>query len=125
MANELEPAQRSCFPSNSYDIMAIGILWTFGSTPTNLMKTKWEKNYASFEIKAYLSANTVSSTLKIKGLNYDAQRKLFTKILTGTKYIIFDLLAMFTRSEKIKLIKKGIIRASKHKADHHDDVLLP
>ena len=107
IANELEPALRSCFPSHYHDIIAIGILRNLGSAPIKLMKTKWEKLYASVEMEAHLSPNTVSSTLKIIGSDYDAQRKLFTRLLTGSKYIIFDLSSLFTRSENIRLAEKG------------------
>ena len=98
---------RSFFPSNYHDIMAIGILRNLGSVPIKLMKTKWDKLYASVEMEAHLSANGVSSIFRIIGSDYDAQRKLFTKFLTGSKYIIFDLSALFTSSENIKLAENG------------------
>ena len=107
IAKELEPPLRSYFPSHYRDIMAMGMLRNLGPVPIRLMKTKWEKLHASVEVEAHLSPNTVSSTLKIIGSDYDAQRRLFTKLLSGTKYLVFDLSSVFTRSENIRLAEKG------------------
>ena len=107
IAKELESPLRSCFPSHYRDIMAIGMLRNLGPVPIKLMKAKWEKLHASTEMDAHLSPNTVSSTLKIIGSDYDSQRKLFTKLLSGSRYLVFDLSSIFTRSENIRLAEKG------------------
>ena len=106
-AKELEPPLRSCFPSHYRDIMAMGMLRNLGPVPIKLMKAKWEKLHASTEMDAHLSPNTVSSTLKIIGSDYDSQRRLFTKLLSGSRYLVFDLSSIFTRSENIRLAEKG------------------
>ncbi len=107
IAKELESPLRSCFPSHYRDVMAIGMLRNLGPVPIKLMKAKWEKLHASTEMDAHLSPNTVSSTLKIIGSDYDSQRKLFTKLLSGSRYLVFDLSSIFTRSENIRLAEKG------------------
>ena len=107
IARELESPLRSCFPSHYRDIMAIGMLRNLGSVPIKLMKSRWDKLYASMEMDAHLSPNTVSSMLKLTGSDYDAQRRLYSKLLSGTKYLIFDLSSIFTRSENIRLAEKG------------------
>ena len=107
IAKELESPLRSCFPSHYRDIMAMGMLRNLGSVPIKLMKAKWEKLHASVEMDAHLSPNTVSSTLKIIGSDYDSQRCLYAKLLSGTKYLVFDLSSIFTRSENIRLAEKG------------------
>ena len=106
-AKELESPLRSCFPSHYRDIMAIGMLRNLGPVPIKLMKAKWEKLHASTEMDAHLSPNTVSSTLKIIGSDYDSQRKLFTNLLSGSRYLVFDLSSIFTRSENTRLAEKG------------------
>ena len=107
IAKELESPLRSCFPSHYRDIMAMGMLRNLGPVPIKLMKAKWEKLHASTEMDAHLSPNTVSSTLKIIGSDYDSQRRLFTKLLSGSRYLVFDLSSIFTRSENIRLAEKG------------------
>ena len=107
IARELEAPLRSCFPTHFRDIMAMGMLRNLGSVPIKLMKTKWEKLYASMEMEAHLSPNTVSSILKIMGSDYDAQRRLFTRLLSGSRYLVFDLSSIFSRSENIRMAEKG------------------
>lgn len=107
IAKELESPLRSCFPSHFREIMAMGMLRNLGSVPIRLMKTKWEKLHASTEMDVHLSPNTVSSTLKITGSDYDAQRRLYAKLLSGSRYLLFDLSSVFTRSENIRLAEKG------------------
>ena len=107
IAKELESPLRSCFPSHYRDLMAMGMLRNLGTAPIKLMKTRWEKLYASKEIEAHLSANTVSTTLRIVGADYDAQRRLFAKLLSGSRYLVFDLSSIFSRSENIRLAEKG------------------
>ena len=107
IAKELESPLRSCFPSHYRDVMAFGMLKNLGPVPIKLMKAKWEKLHASTEMDAHLSPNTVSSTLKIIGSDYDSQRKLFTNLLSGSRYLVFDLSSIFTRSENTRLAEKG------------------
>ena len=107
IAKELEPPLRSCFPSHFHDILAMGMLRNLGPVPIRLMKTKWEKLHASEEMEAHLSPNTVSSTLMTIGSDYDAQRRLYTRLLSGSGYLVFDLSSVFTRSENIRLAEKG------------------
>ena len=103
----LNPPLRSCFPSHFREIMAMGMLRNLGSVSIRLMKTKWEKLHASTEMDVHLSPNTVSSTLKITGSDYDAQRRLYTRLLSESRYLLFDLSSVFTRSENIRLAEKG------------------
>ena len=107
IAKELESPLRSCFPSHYRDVMAFGMLKNLGPVPIKLMKAKWEKLHASTEMDAHLSPNTVSSSLKIIGSDYDSQRRLFTKLFSGSRYLVFDLSSIFTRSENIRLAEKG------------------
>lgn len=107
MVKDLESPLRKCFPSHYHDIIAMGILRNLGSTPIKIMKTRWEKLYASTEMEAHLSPDVVSATLKIIGSDYDAQRRLYSSLMTGSRYLIFDLSSIFSRSENVRLAEKG------------------
>ena len=51
--------------------------------------------------------NTVSSILRITRSDYDAQRRLYTKLLTGSRHIGFDLSSIFYKSVNIRMAEKG------------------
>lgn len=107
MAKDLEPSLKRCFPSHYREIIAIGILRNLGPTTIKIMKTRWEKLHASMEMDAHLYPNAVSAALKIIGSDYDAQRRLNTMFLTGSRYLIFDLPSIFSKSENIRLAENG------------------
>lgn len=107
LAREIEPLLRSCFPDHYSEIIAISMIRNIAQTPIRLMKSRWEKLYSSQEMDADLSPNAISSMLKLIGSDQEAQRMFFSGIMQGSKYLIFDMSSIFSRSENIRIAEKG------------------
>jgi transposase len=84
--------------------MAVSMIRNIAPTPIKLMKARWEKLFTSKEMD--LSPNSVSAMLKSIGSDYDAQRRFFASMIMGSKYLIFDMSSIFSRSENIRMADK-------------------
>ena len=107
IVKEIEQALRKSFPDHYQEIMAISMIRNVAPTPIKLMKARWEKLFTSTEMDAHLSPNSVSAMLRSIGSDYDAQRRFFASMIRGSKYLIFDMSSIFSRSENIRMADKG------------------
>ncbi len=107
IVKEIEPALKRSFPDHYQEIMAISMIRNIAPTPIKLLKTRWEKLFTSTEIDAHLSPNSVSAMFKSIGSDYDAQRTFFKSMIDGSRYLIFDMSSIFSRSENIRMAEKG------------------
>ena len=71
------------------------------------MRSAWEKLYASTQIDASLSENTISEKIRIIGSDTVAQTGFFHSLTTNRDQILFDLSSIFSRSQNINLAEKG------------------
>ncbi len=101
------PNLKRYFPYIYENIIAMSIIKTINNVPIRLMKSQWSKLYASENIDAHLSPNTISDTLKTIGKDFESQRRFFKSIMDNSKYLIFDLSSLFSRSENINIVEKG------------------
>ncbi|EQD75300.1 transposase (IS4), partial [mine drainage metagenome] len=103
----ITPELKKCFPDHWKDIIAMSAVRSMDPVPIRLMKSRWEKMYASQQVDAHLSPNTVSETLRIIGGDLDAQGRFFQFLARGSKHLIFDLSSLFSRSANINIAEKG------------------
>ncbi|MCL5439428.1 MAG: transposase [Candidatus Thermoplasmatota archaeon] len=106
-ASDLIPELKRRFPDHWSEILAMSMIRAEDPRPIKLMKSAWEKLYASTQIDASLSENTISEKLRIIGSDYSAQRRFFQSLTTNGDRILFDLSSIFSRSENIQLAEKG------------------
>ena len=71
------------------------------------MRSAWEKLYASTQIDASLSENTISEKLRMIGPDTVSQTRFFQSLITSGDGILFDLSLIFSQSENIQLAEKG------------------
>ncbi len=107
LADDIEPLLRRCFPDHYGEIIAISMIRNIAPTPIRLMKSRWEKLYSSQEMDADLSPNAISSMLKLIGSDQEAQRTFFSGVMQGSRYLIFDMSSIFSRSENIRIAERG------------------
>ena len=112
LSNDILQPLRMAFPDEADELLAMAVTQVIRQTPIRLMKTRWEKLYLSQEIHARLSPHSVSETLRRIGADWAAQKTFFDALLTGSKYLIYDLSSLFSHSENLALAEKG------HNADH-------
>ena len=106
-ASDLIPELKHRFPDHWSEILAMSMIMAEDPRPIKLMKSAWEKLYASTQIDASLSENTISEKLRIIGSDYSAQRRFFQSLTTKGDKILFDLSSIFLQSENIQLAEKG------------------
>ena len=89
------------------DIIAMAILKAIDPKPLRLLPSQWSKMYLSREIEVNLSPNHTSSLLHQIGTNVSDWYNLFSKLIQKNDLILYDLTAIFTYSENIKMAEKG------------------
>ena len=107
MADNIIPELKRCFPDYWKEILAMSMVRTHDPMPIRYMKSAWEKFYASSQIDASLSGNTISERLRDIGSNIVAQEQFFKSLAINGDRILFDLSSIFSRSENINLAEKG------------------
>ena len=103
---------RKYFPDRWADLYALSMVRLMDPVPLKSVKDRWEKLYASREIEAHLSPNTLTDILRDAGSDMGAQMDLFQSLITESKKLAFDLSSIFSRSENLNIAAKG------HNADH-------
>ena len=89
------------------DIIAMAILKAIDPKPLRLLPSQWSKMYLSREIEVNLSPNHTSPLLHQIGTNVSDWYNLFSKLIQKNDLILYDLTAIFTYSENIKMAEKG------------------
>jgi transposase len=107
MIGEIVPELKHCFPDHWTEIVAMSMIRCHDNKPIRYMKSAWEKLYASTQIDASLSENTISEKLRTIGSDIAAQTRFFQSLTTSGDRILFDLSSIFSQSENIQLAEKG------------------
>lgn len=107
VAWDLVPQLKRRFPDHWSEILAMSVIRAQDARPIKLMKSAWEKLYASTQIDASLSENSISDKLRIIGSDIVAQTKFFQSLAMSSDRVLFDLSSIFSRSENINLAEKG------------------
>ena len=89
------------------DIIAMAILKAIDPKPLRLLPSQWSKMYLSREMEVNLSPNSTSALLQHIGTNVSDWYDLFSKFIQNDEIVLYDLTAIFTYSENIKLAEKG------------------
>jgi len=89
------------------EIIAYAIIKSIDSQPLKLLSSRWEKFYLSTQVDVSLSPKHMSSVLYDIGMEVSMWYKLFEKLTTKGDIILYDLTAIFTYSENIKLAEKS------------------
>lgn len=107
VAEDIIPDLKRRFPDHWKEILAMSMVRVQDPRPIKYMKSAWEKLYASTQMDASLSENTISEKLRIIGSDVVAQTGFFQSLTTNGDRILFDLSSIFSRSENINLAEKG------------------
>ena len=89
------------------DLIAMAILKAIDPKPLRLLPSQWSKMYLSRKMEVNLSPNYTSSLLRHIGTNVSDWYELFSKFIRNGEIVLYDLTAIFTYSENIKLAEKG------------------
>jgi len=112
IVNDLVSSLKDVFPDDYLEIVAMGIVRMMHPTPLRLMKSRWAKLYLSREMQVSLSPNILSEKLRLIGADWGAQKLFFDRLLSRSKFLLFDLSSLFSYSQDLRLAEKG------HNADH-------
>ena len=101
------PELRHHFPDHWKEIVAMSMIRCHDNKPIRYMRSAWEKLYASTQIDASLSENTISEKLRMIGSDIAAQTRFFQSLTISGDRILFGLSSIFSQSENISLAEKG------------------
>jgi hypothetical protein len=104
---DIVPELKRYFPDHYNEIVAMSMIRVQDNKPIRYMKSAWEKLYASTQIDASLSENTISEKLRMIGSDIVSQTRFFQSLTTNGDRILFDLSSIFSQSENINLAEKG------------------
>ena len=107
VSEDIVPELKRRFPGHWKEILAMSMVRAQDPSPIRYMKSAWEKLYASTQIDASLSENTISDKLRIIGSDVVAQTGFFQSLTTNGDKVLFDLSSIFSRLENINLADKG------------------
>lgn len=107
VVDEITPSLKRSFPDHWSEIVAMSVVRAMDPRPLKLIKSAWEKLYASTQIEASLSENTLSEKMRIIGSDYDAQVRFSRSLMSSGDTVLFDLSSIFSRSENINLASRG------------------
>ena len=107
VSEDMAPELKRNFPGHWREIMAMSMVRALDPKPIRYMKSAWEKLYASTQMDASLSENTVSEKLRAIGSDIAAQMRFFQSLTANGDRILFDLSSIFSKSENINLAEKG------------------
>ena len=89
------------------EIIAYAIIKSIDSQPLKLLSSRWEKFYLSQQISVSLSPKHISSIFYNIGTEVSMWYELFSKLTKNGDIILYDLTAIFTYSENIKIAEKS------------------
>lgn len=89
------------------DLIAMAILKAIDPMPLRLLSSQWSKMYLSKTMNAHLSPNHISSVLRVIGSNVSSWYELFSLLTPKDDLLLYDLTAIMTYSENIKMAEKG------------------
>ena len=94
------------------EILASAIIKALDPKPIRLYSSKWERFYLSLQMDVNLSPKHVSQVMNQIGKEVSLWCELFSELITNDDFLLYDLTAVTTYSQNIKLAEKG------YNADH-------
>jgi len=94
------------------EIIASAIIKAIDPEPIRLHSSRWEKFYLSKLMEVNLSPKHLSMVMSNIGEQVSLWHELFSSLITGNDFLLYDLTAISTYSQSIKLAEKG------YNADH-------
>ena len=89
------------------DLIAMAVLKAIYPMPLRMLSSQWSKMYLSKTMNAHLSPNHISSVLRVIGSNVSSWYELFSLLTPKDDLLLYDLTAIMTYSENIKMAEKG------------------
>ena len=104
---DLKPLLQTAFGEIWEEIYALALIRIAGYVPLKRASLAWEKLYPIAEITPSMNTKSLSKVLKEVGVNRKGQNHVFKGLNSEDKQLVYDLSAIFTRSEAINFAEKG------------------
>jgi len=104
---DLKPLLQTAFGDIWEEIYALALVRIAGNVPLKRANLSWERLYPISEITPSMNPKALSKVLKEVGVNRKGQNIVFKGLLSEDKHLVYDLSAIFTRSEAINFAEKG------------------
>jgi transposase len=110
----LKPLLQNAFGEIWEEVYSLALIRIAGYVPLKRANLAWEKLYPVAEIFPAMSLKALSKVLKEVGSNRKGQNQVFKGLRSEDKHLIYDLSAIFTRSEAINFAEKGFNKEHFH-----------
>jgi len=104
---DLKPLLQTAFGEIWEEVYALALIRIAGYVPLKRASLAWEKLYPIEEITPSMNTKSLSKVLKEVGVNRKGQNHVFKGLNSEDKQLVYDLSAIFTRSEAINFAEKG------------------
>jgi len=104
---DLKPLLQTAFGEIWEEVYALALIRIAGYVPMKRANIAWEKLYPIEEITPSMNPKALSKALKEVGVNRKGQNHVFKGLISEDKHLVYDLSAIFTRSEAINFAEKG------------------
>lgn len=104
---DLKPLLQTAFGEIWEEVYALALIRIAGYVPLKRASLAWEKLYPIAEITPSMNTKSLSKMLKEVGINRKGQNHVFKGLNSEDKQLVYDLSAIFTRSETINFAEKG------------------
>ena len=104
---DLKPLLQTAFGEIWEEVYALALIRIAGYVPLKRANLAWEKLYPIAEITPSMNTKALSKVLKEVGVNRKGQNHVFKGLISEDKQLVYDLSAIFTRSEAINFAEKG------------------
>ncbi len=94
------------------ELIAAAIVRAIDPKPLRLVASRWEKLYLSKQLDIRLAPKHLSTVLRHTGEEIQRWYELFAGLATADDLLLYDLTAVFTQSQNIRLAERG------YNADH-------
>jgi hypothetical protein len=104
---DLKPLLQTAFGEIWEEVYALAFLSIAGYVLLKRVNLAWGKLYPIAEIAPSMNTKALSKVLKEVGVNRKGQNHVFKGLSSEDKHLVYDLSAIFTRSENIYFAEKG------------------
>ncbi len=104
---DLKPLLQTAFGEIWEEVYALALIRITGYVPLKRANLAWEKLYPVSEVAPSMNPKALSKVLKEVGINRKGQNHVFKGLASEDKHLVYDLSAIFTRSEAINFAEKG------------------
>ena len=104
---DLKPLLQEAFGEIWEEMYALALVRITGYVPLKRADIAWEKLCPISEIAPSMNPKALSQVLKEVGINRKGQNHVFKGLNSKDEHLVYDLSAIFTRSEAINFAEKG------------------